>query len=146
MPGAKQSVVINTPAKIIYDVVCDFEKYPNFLPESRQVSVLEKNAKSIIAEFEIKVIKTLVYTLKFHLSPHKKITWSFIEGNLFKDNKGTWSFKEVNKECTEATYEVDIELGILVPGAITRMLVGSNLPQMLAAFKKRAEGLYKKKK
>lgn len=145
MPGATQSIIIDTPAKVIYDVVLDFKNYPKFLKESKNVQILESNAKSIIAEFEIRVIKTLSYTLDFKMTPHKKIVWSFIQGDLFKDNKGSWTFKPLGKDKTEAVYNAEIELGILVPKVITNMLVGSNLPNMLNAFKKQAERIYNKR-
>ena len=139
MPGATQSVVINVPPKVIYDVVVDFKNYTEFLPETKRVTILKKSAKSVEVEFEIKVIKTLKYSLKFSLSPQKKITWSLIKGDLFKENKGSWTFKSQGKNKTETTYNVDIELGILVPRVITNMLVGNSLPSMLNAFKKEAE-------
>jgi coenzyme Q-binding protein COQ10 len=144
MPGAKQSIIIEAPIKTVYDVIIDFEQYPKFLSESKKATILEKKAKSLTAEFEIRVIKKLRYTLKFNLTPGKKVVWSFVEGDLFNDNKGSWTLKALSKTRTEATYNVDVELGILVPKSITNMLVGSNLPNMLESFKKRIEMVHNK--
>lgn len=124
----------------MYDVVTDFESYPDFLPDVKSVRV-EKKGKNVVVHFEISVIKTVRYSLAFHMTPGKKVAWTFVDGDLFKDNKGTWTFEEKGKGKTEVTYAVDVEFGFMVPSLITKKLVGSNLPSMMKRFKERAESL-----
>lgn len=140
MPGAQSSIVMDVPPKAIYDVVLDFESYPEFLKDVKDASVEKKGAK-IIATFEISVIKRIRYTLAFTTVPAKKVTWTFVKGDLFKDNRGSWDFQEVKKGQTKTTYAVEVDFGFPVPGMITNKLVGSNLPDMLRRFKERAESL-----
>lgn len=140
MPGAEQSILIAVSPKVIYDVVLDVESYPEFLPETKQVTLL-KDGKNPVAEFEISVIKKIHYTLKFSPTPHKKIAWTLVDSDLFKKNNGSWTFAPEGKGKTLATYAVDIDLGLMVPGMISRRLVGSSLPAMLKRFKERAEGM-----
>ena len=140
MPGTSTSVTIEVPPKVIYDVVTDFESYPEFLPETREVEVIKQNAKSAQVEYTIKVIKTIRYTLDYQFTPHKKVVWKYVEGD-FRDCFGSWTFKETKKGFTEATYELDVEFGLFVPKKITEMLVGQNLPKLMENFKKRAESL-----
>lgn len=141
MPGATISVTIHTPAKVVYNVLTDFEKYPEFLDEMREVNTIEKTAKTAQVEFVIKVIKRIRYTLDYKLTPNKKIVWHFVEGDTFKDCKGSWTLKETKKGVTEATYHVEVDFGLFVPKKITEMLVGRNLPNLMRSFKNRAEGL-----
>jgi len=140
MPGASTSVVMEVPAKVIYEVVSDFESYPDFLPDVKKTSVTKKG-KGVQAEFEISVIKTIRYTLDFSLVPNKKVSWTFVKGDVFKDNSGEWTFEEVKKGQTKVTYSVDVDFGLFVPSLITKKLVGSNLPTMMKRFKERAESL-----
>lgn len=140
MPGASTSVVMEVPAKVIYEVVSDFESYPDFLPDVKKTSVTKKG-KGVQAEFEISVIKTIRYTLDFSLVPNKKVSWTFVKGDVFKDNTGEWTFEEVKKGQTKVTYSVDVDFGLFVPSLITKKLVGSNLPTMMKRFKERAESL-----
>lgn len=141
MPGATSSIIMEVEPKMIYGVVCDFESYTDFLPEIRQAETLKKSAKGARARFEIKVIKTIHYTLDYQLKPHREIAWKFVEGNLFKDCFGSWQFEEIEPGVTEATYNINVDFGLFVPKAITNMLVGNNLPAMMKQFKERAEGL-----
>ncbi len=140
MPGASTSILIDVPPRVIYDVVTDFESYPEFLPDVKRV-LMEKKSKGCQASFEISVIKKIHYTLDFVFTPNKKVVWSFVKGDLFKDNKGQWLFEEVKKGQTKATYHVEVDFGFMVPSLITNKLVGSNLPAMMKRFKERAENL-----
>lgn len=141
MPGATTSVIINTTPKLLYKVVTDFEKYPEFLSEMREVDVIKKTAKSAHVEFVIKVIKKIRYTLEYKLTANKKISWGFVEGDTFKNCQGSWTLKEKKKGVTEATYHVEVDFGLFVPRKITEMLVGKNLPSLMRSFKERAESL-----
>lgn len=141
MPEASTSIIIDVPPKVIYDVVFDFEKYPKFLSDVREVSLLEKKDQNLVVDFEIQLIKAIRYTLKVSGTPYKKIAWQLVDGELFKKNDGCWMFQEVGKWKTKATYSIDIEFGIFVPGMITKKLVGANLPTMIKRFKERAESL-----
>ncbi len=139
MPGTSTSIVIHVPPKAVYDVVADFESYPEFLPDVKKAVIHSKNGKEMTAEFEIKVIKTIKYSLHFKFQPGKKLSWNFVKGDLFKSNTGSWDFSEIKKGQTKATYSVEVDFGLFVPKAIVSMLVGSNLPKMMERFKKRAE-------
>lgn len=142
MPGASQSILIDADPKTVFDVVADFESYPQYLPETKEVVVEEKKGTTVVVSFTINVIKTVRYTLKFKLQSPKKLSWSLVKGDLFKANDGSWTLEAVNGgQRTKATYAVDVDMGLFVPGAITKMLVGSNLPKMLARVKERAEEL-----
>ena len=140
MPGAETDILISVPPKVIYDVVLDFESYQEFLPDVKKAEVAKKVNK-ILATFEISVIKKIHYTLSFQAVPGRKISWNFVKGDLFKDNRGSWEFEEVKKGVTKARYRVDVDFGFLVPSMITNKLVGSNLPTMMKRFKDRAESL-----
>lgn len=145
MPETSTEIVVDVPAKELFDVVSDFKKYPEFLPDVKKVE-LETKGREIQGTFEIKVIKTIRYTLKFKMQPSKKISWSFVHGDLFKDNCGHWELEELGKGQTRAVYSINVDFGLFVPKAIISMLVGSNLPAMMQRFKKRAETLHNGKK
>ncbi|MBI2068142.1 MAG: SRPBCC family protein [Deltaproteobacteria bacterium] len=138
MTQASETIFIEAPAKTVYDIIMDFEKYPDFLPDVKEASLLSKKGNSLEVEFEIQVIKKINYSLKVSGTPGKKVAWSLLKGDFFKKNDGGWSLKEKNGK-TEATYSVDIDFGIFVPSMITSKLIGSNLPGMLRRFKERIE-------
>ena len=92
-------------------------------------------------EFTLNVIKRVTYTLRLtEQPPDKGLTWELVEG-MFKSNSGGWALEELPGGRTKASYEVEVSVGIFVPGAIVNRLVGKTLPATLRAFKERAESL-----
>lgn len=141
MPGVTISVIIKVPAKTIYEVVTDFESYSEFLSGTREVYIIGKTARTAQVEFLGKFIKTIHYTLDFKLTPNKKVAWTLVEGNIFKDSHGSWTFEEIEKGVTKATYQVDCSFRFFVPKKITKMILDNTLPILVKSFKERAESL-----
>ena len=134
-----QSIEIKATPKKCYKVITDFESYPEFLSNVAAVAVAKKKANSCEVTYTIKVIKDIHYTLKMKGTPDKKIQWSFVDGDYMKKNEGYWELEEIKKGVTQATYNIDVKFGLLVPSSVTKKLVGSSLPTMLKEFKKRIE-------
>ena len=56
-----------------------------------------------------------------------------------KDNKGGWLLEDAGNGTTKATYNIAVEVGMLVPKTIVNALVDTQLPKLLENFKKRIE-------
>jgi len=139
MSKTSTKIEIKAPAKKVYEVISDFESYPDFLSGIKAVKVLKQKGKIAEVEFKVDVIKTITYSLKIELDPPHGLSWTMIKGEFMKSNEGGWSLKESKKGITEASYEIEVGFGLLVPKSISSVLIGSNLPTMMKEFKKRAE-------
>ena len=84
-------------------------------------------------------MKTIKYSIRVKEERPTRMSWSFIEGEFMKDNKGSWVLEPAGEGKTKATYTVEMALGALVPKTIVNALVETSLPKMLDAFKRRAE-------
>lgn len=144
MAQVSKSIEINASPKECFAVVSDYERYPEYLKESKEVKIDKKSKGGIDVTFSLELIKKISYTLRMVEKPPKEISWTLVRGDLMKSNKGSWLFEDRGGGKTRATYTIDIELGLFVPGMISKMLIGSNLPSMLESVKKRVEGLKKK--
>jgi coenzyme Q-binding protein COQ10 len=138
MAGASRSIVINVPPEKLFDVVTDYESYAEFLPEVKSVRV-ERAGPSVSVHYEVNLVKTIKYSLKMTEERPTRVRWSLIKGDFMKENNGSWELKPAGEGKTEATYNIEVGVGPLVPKTITSMLVDKSLPSMLEAFKKRAE-------
>lgn len=134
-----QEIEIKATPKDCFEVITDYQSYPEFLKDLEEVTVKNKRGHNCEVTYHIRVIKPITYTLKMQAWPYQRVEWSFVKGDVMKDNHGFWELKEIKKGLTCATYNIDIKFGLLVPKAITRMLVDKNLPAMLDSFKKRIE-------
>jgi ribosome-associated toxin RatA of RatAB toxin-antitoxin module len=139
MAKTTTSIEIKAPIKKVYEVITHFTDYPKFLSGSKGAKLLKKNGNHCQVEFKIEVIKTISYILDIHLNPPKGFHWSLVKGDFMKSNEGSWKLEEKKKGITWATYEIEMDFGLLVPRTISNMLIGQNLPTMMKEFKERAE-------
>ena len=139
MPGATRAVVINTLLEKVFAVIKDYERYPEFLPEVKSTRVSNRQGDEVDVQYEVDVLKKIRYTLRLKEEPPNRISWTFVEGELMRDNRGHWLLEDLGGGKTRATYNIEMKLGPLVPKSIVNVLVDSSLPKMLEAFKKRAE-------
>lgn len=142
MSSAKASIEINAPIKTVYEVISDFESYPEFLPETRKVIVEKESSKSAIVTFTINLIKKITYTLDVKLHPEKGLEWKLEKGEIMKKNNGSWKLTPTHNGGTKAHYEIEMDFGGVVPKAISNKLIGTNLPTMMKQFRDRAEEMY----
>jgi len=139
MPGATRSIVINAPMERVFSVIAEYAKYPEFLPEVKSIRTSKRQGTDVDVHYEVEVLKRIRYTLRLREEPPNRISWTFVEGELMRDNRGQWMLETVGEGKTRATYNIEMKLGPLVPKSIVNALVDSSLPKMLEAFKKRSE-------
>ncbi|MCY1032188.1 SRPBCC family protein [Corallococcus sp. BB11-1] len=139
MAGATRTITINAPIEKVFDIITDYDRYAEFLSEVKKVSTSQRQGNTVQVHYEVDVVKTIRYTIKVTEERPKRMSWTFVNGEVMKDNKGSWTLEPDGEGKTRATYNVEMALGMLVPKAIVNGLVDNQLPKMLEAFKRRAE-------
>ncbi|HEX5748084.1 MAG TPA: SRPBCC family protein [Archangium sp.] len=141
MPGASRSIVVNAPPEKVYDIVTTYDRYPEWLGEVKKIRTSDRKGDEVKIHYEVDFkIKTIHYTILAREERPKRMSWSFLEGEVMKDNKGSWVLEPEGEGRTKVTYSVDVTVGPLVPKSILNALVDQSLPKMLDALKRRAEG------
>ena len=147
MAQAQKSISIEVTPEQLFDVISDYEKYPEFLPEvkSAKVAFGSGSIKEVTYQVDIKA-KVISYTLKHTAERPRRLAWTMIKGEMMKGNDGSWVLKAgAQPGTTDATYTIDHKLSSLVPGFIEKALAEQSLPGLLTNFKNRAEKLHPKK-
>ncbi|MFT3842642.1 MAG: SRPBCC family protein [Myxococcaceae bacterium] len=139
MAGATRSIVIAAPMDKVFSIITDYERYSEFLPEVKRIRTANRRGNEVDVQYEASIVKTIKYTLRLKEEGPTKVSWSFIEGEFMKDNKGGWLLEDAGNGQTKATYSIEVALGALVPKTVVTALIDTQLPKMLEAFKKRAE-------
>jgi coenzyme Q-binding protein COQ10 len=140
MAGATRTITINAPREKLFEIIADYERYPEFLPEVKEIRTSNRQGSTVDVHYKVDVMKTVRYSIRVTEERPRRMAWSFIEGEVMKDNKGSWVLEPEGEGKTRATYNVEMALGLLVPKAVVNALVDTSLPKMLDAFKRRAEG------
>lgn len=140
MAKATRDIEMRVGVKQLQAAILDFEKYPSFLNEVVTAKRLPGGTDSNFrVQFELEIIKRFVYVLEFDVTPEKEIAWRLVESDFFKKNEGRWALSPVGEERTRVQYEVDIAVGFLIPGFVSKKLADHNLPSMLSSFEAEAK-------
>lgn len=139
MPGAQRTITINATPEKCWSVISDYERYPEFLPEVKKIRTFNRRGNEVDVQYEAEVVKLIKYTVHMNEDGPRGLTWSFIDGEFMKDNKGGWKLEDAGNGTTRATYSVEVQVGMLVPKTIVNALVDTQLPKLLENFKKRIE-------
>lgn len=142
MADASITRVFDAPIDVVYNMLIDYENYPDFVDSCKTTDILEESEEGAVVEYKISIMmKKFKYTLNMVHEKPNSVKWSFESGDLFNVNDGQWTLKDLGDGTTEATYDIDIDFKIKVPDMILNKLVGSNLPSMMEDYHERAKEL-----
>jgi ribosome-associated toxin RatA of RatAB toxin-antitoxin module len=142
MAGASRSIVFNAPVERCFAVISDYERYPEFLPEVKGIKTSNRRGAEVDVQYQAEVVKIIKYTVHMKEEKPTRVSWTFIDGEFMKDNRGGWVLESLPDGKTKATYNIEVEVGLLVPKTVITVLVDSQLPKLLENFKRRIESAH----
>ena len=145
MAAITREVVIAVPPARLFEVILDYERYPEFVPGLKGCKVKGRTAAGVDVEYELDLgVKKIRYVLRHLEQPPTRNTWSLVSGDWMKVSNGGWELASEGTG-TRARYTVEIQIAkpALVPQAlvdrVSDELTKVQLPRTLDAFKARAE-------
>jgi hypothetical protein len=94
----KQLIIVNKPKELCKKIISNFEQYYTFIPyliESKLVNKLNNNSVDIEYTAWISLF-SINYTLT-HYVYENEIVWDLKKAQIFKMNKGRWTFKNIDE-------------------------------------------------
>ncbi len=143
MPYVETTIAIAAPARIVYELAKDQERFPQFMPDVETVKVLERHADRVISRW-----KTLVEEAPIEWTEEDRfddaalrIDYHLLEGDL-DTFEGAWTFEE-RDGVTNVVLGVEYDFGVPtlaeLIGPTLHKKVQENSEMMLAALKVEAE-------
>lgn len=136
---------LNAPARLLYEVVTDYERYPEWLPEFRSARILRKEGNEVDVEFVFAVpIKQLRYSIRVHHDPENlKTEWHYLGGEIIDNTEGGWHFIPLGEDRTRIHYRVGVSINVPVSkGLVNRiasLLTETTIPRMFKELEKQAK-------
>ena len=146
MPILDYKYVSKHPIGLIYQLIIDVEKYPEFLPWCNAAKIKEKKKNHFIADLHItfKIISES-YCSRVELKPPKKgyaeINVSLISGP-FKRLHNNWKLRKVDDNQTEIEFFIDFEFKSSLLDKLISLMFYKACEKMLNAFEARANSLF----
>ncbi len=141
MAGASREEVYDVPAEKFYAALIDYASYPEILGEVDEVEVLDYDETSARIQYTINIVKSFSYILKMTQKRPELVAWTLESGSIFKVNQGHWKITPQGPKSCKVQYELDVDLKVFAPKAITNKLVAVNLPRMMQSFYEKAKAL-----
>jgi coenzyme Q-binding protein COQ10 len=143
MPYVETTIEIKAPAKKIYDLAKDMERYPEFMPDVETVKILESKGNQTVTRWKTLVEEAPIEWTEVDIfdDARTRIDYRLIEGDLDKF-EGAWTFEERNG-VTKVVLGVDYDFGVPtlaeLIGPILQKKVEENSQMMLRALKEKCE-------
>jgi coenzyme Q-binding protein COQ10 len=139
MPGTRRTVEMDVPRETLFDVIVDYERYPDFLSDIHDARIVRRTDDGAVVEYGLSIMgKRIAYTLQMVEERPTRVTWSLVESAVMKVSDGSWDLEALGEGRTRATYAVEVKPKLLVPGPVVKALTGRTLPATLGAFEAEA--------
>ncbi len=142
-----RSILVNAPMQLCYQVICDFEKYPEWHAGVVKVLVRERSddGKPLVVQWCANMIlKQVSYTNGYTFDDTKPaLSWKLMHGDISR-NEGCYRFEEKSPNSTLITFEFTVELGFKAPQRIVDFVATITFRKVMNDMKQRIEAVAKK--
>ena len=135
------SLVIAAGPAACFDKITDYETFPEWQSAVKEVDVLSRddNGRGRDVRFVIDAkVRQVSYTLRYTYDAPHLVTWQYVDGDV-KSVDGEYSFEGRDDGTTLATYELDIDPGVWLPGPVKKMLTDQVMKRSVEDLKRRVE-------
>lgn len=142
MPTVHQQTLVPYSAEQMYQLVCDSERYPDFLPGCEECRTISRTDEDLIAEMIIRKagIKQR-FTTHNRMDANRFIEIELVEGP-FKFLKGYWKFEPLDEYCCQIALRLDFEFANPLVDLAFGQIFTHLTSKLIDAFKKRAREIY----
>ena len=135
------SLLIEADPGACFDAITDYPTFPEWQTAVKQVRVLSRDddgrGRDVRFEIDAKV-RQVGYTLRYSYEEPHLITWDYVDGDV-KSVDGEYVFERQGDGHTLATYTLDIDPGVWLPGRVKKMLTDQVMKRSVEDLKRRVE-------
>jgi len=143
VPFVEATIVVDAPAREVYELAKDQERFPEFMPDVELVTVLENHGARVISRWKTLVEEAPIEWIEEDIFDDAalRVDYRLLEGDL-DTFEGAWTFED-RDGVTYVTLTVDYDFGVPtlaeLIGPTLEKKVRENSEMMLAALKRQAE-------
>ncbi|MCE3027704.1 type II toxin-antitoxin system RatA family toxin [Salinicola sp. DM10] len=142
MPSVHRSAFVRHTPEQMFELVNNFERYPEFLPGCRRARVVERGEDYLIGSMTLAkggVEQTV--TTRNDLKRPGRIDLSLVDGP-FKRLDGCWLFRDLGENACKVELEMEFEFSNRLLGMAFGRLFQQVAGQLIDAFTRRADQVY----
>jgi ribosome-associated toxin RatA of RatAB toxin-antitoxin module len=134
----RTSLVARLP-HVLYRLVDDIERYPEFVPGCTAAQVLQRSAQEVVARLAVRrgPLRT-EFTTRNRLDPDRNIHMQLVEGP-FKMLEGSWDFTPVASNGCRIDFRLRFQFSNILKSALFEPLFEDAQSELVRAFVARAQ-------
>jgi ribosome-associated toxin RatA of RatAB toxin-antitoxin module len=135
------SLLIEAEPAVCFDEITDYETFPEWQAAVKEVNVLSRDEGGLGRDVRFTIdakVREVSYTLRYSYERPHLITWDYVEGDV-KSVDGEFVFEDQGDGTTLATYSLDIDPGVWLPGPVKKMLTDQVMKRSVEDLKRRVE-------
>jgi ribosome-associated toxin RatA of RatAB toxin-antitoxin module len=135
------SLLIEAEPAVCFDEITDYETFPEWQAAVKEVDVLSRDAAGRGRDVHFAIdakVRQVGYTLRYSYEPPHLVTWDYVDGDV-KSVDGEYVFEDQGDGTTLATYSLDIDPGVWLPGRVKKLLTDQVMKRSVEDLKRRVE-------
>lgn len=142
-----QTTVIQAPPHVCYQVILDYERYPEWAADIKEARILTYDDEGRGSEVEFRAAamgRSSTYRLRYNYGSNPlRLSWRLIEGDIERVLDGEYVFEAIpdDPDATAVTYDLTVELKVPLPGFVRRRAEAKLIHTALDDLRLRAEAL-----
>jgi len=143
---AREQIRIDAPVARCFATLVDFETYPEWAGDLKEVHVVETDGegRGVVVEYRAAAMgRSTTYQLKYdYAGAPNRLQWELVSGDLQRELDGAYVLEPATDDgdATEVAYELAVDLIIPIPGFVKRRAEGRIIKTALSELKARVEG------
>ncbi|WP_418146402.1 type II toxin-antitoxin system RatA family toxin [Actinobacillus pleuropneumoniae] len=142
MPIVNQSSLAPYSAEQMYQLVNDYEKYPQFLSGCIGAKTISRGNNELEAELQIQKLGiSQSFSTHNKMLPNERIEMKLVNGP-FRQLQGAWNFQPFDEQSCKISLYLEFEFSNPVVGMVFGKIFNELTLKMVNAFKQRAKEVY----
>lgn len=142
MPIVNQSSLVPYSAEQMYQLVNDYEKYPQFLSGCIGAKTISRGNNELEAELQIQKLGiSQSFSTHNKMLPNERIEMKLVNGP-FRQLQGAWNFQPFDEQSCKISLYLEFEFSNPVVGMVFGKIFNELALKMVNAFKQRAKEVY----
>ena len=135
------SLLIEAEPAVCFDEITDYETFPEWQSAVKEVDVLSVDSAGLGRDVRFVIdarVRSVSYTLRYAYEQPHLVTWEYVDGDV-RSVEGDFAFEDQGDGTTLATYSLDIDPGVWLPGRVKKMLTEQVMKRSVEDLKRRVE-------
>ncbi len=141
---SKSTVSIDAPIAAVQEVLFALDKYPEWSTQIKSAEAIARDDQGRITKVKMSIDAGMMKdrpTLDYDWSgAPNKLSFSLDEADLLTGMDGIYSFKSIDEDTTEVTYELEVSLSMPIPAMMRQKAEKATIDAALSQLKTHLEG------